>query len=54
MFAIPGQGPLPALQVLYPGAAGLWPWQEGSPVADEPVLGPVPTAETGNTAAGEQ
>ncbi|MEO8519339.1 MAG: DUF4262 domain-containing protein [Dermatophilaceae bacterium] len=44
MFAIPGQGPLPALQVLYPDAAGLWPWQEGSMVADAPVLGPVPTA----------
>jgi hypothetical protein len=41
VFAIPGQGPLPALQVLYPHAAGLWPWQEGSTVADEPVLGPV-------------
>jgi hypothetical protein len=54
MFAIPGQGPLPALQVLYPDAAGLWPWQEGSTVADEPVLGPVPTAETGNTDTGEQ
>ena len=50
MFAIPGQGPVPALQVLYPDAAGLWPWQEGSTVTDEPVLGPVPTAETGNTA----
>jgi hypothetical protein len=50
MFAIPGQGPVPALQVLYPDAAGLWPWQEGSTVADEPVLGPAPTTETGNTA----
>jgi hypothetical protein len=54
MFAIPGQGPLPALQVLYPDAAGLWPWQEGSTFADEPVLGPVPAAETGSTATGEQ
>ena len=42
MFAIPGQGPVPALQVLYPDAGGLWPWQEGSTVADEPVLGAVP------------
>lgn len=48
MFAIPGQGPLPALQVLYPDPAGLWPWQEGSGAADEPVLGPVPVVETGN------
>ena len=49
MFAIPGQGPVPALQVLYPDAGGLWPWQEGSTVADEPVLGPVP-AEGPSTA----
>ena len=54
MFAIPGQGPLPALQVLHPEAAGLWPWQEGSSVADEPLLGPVPAAEIGRTATGEQ
>lgn len=48
MFAIPGQGPLPALQVLHPDPAGLWPWQEGSRAADEPVLGPIPAVETGN------
>ncbi|MEP7192305.1 MAG: DUF4262 domain-containing protein [Actinomycetota bacterium] len=54
MFAIPGQGPLPALQVLYPDAAGLWPWQKGSTFADQPVLGPVPAVETGNTATSEQ
>ena len=54
MFAIPGQGPLPALQVLYPDAAGLWPWQLGSTVADEPLLGPVPAAESGRTATGGQ
>ena len=53
MFAIPGQGPLPALQVLYPDAGGLWPWQDGSMVADEPVLGPVPAVETGSTVTGE-
>jgi len=49
-----GLSPLPALQVLYPDAAGLWPWQEGSSVADEPLLGPVPAAEIGRTATGEQ
>lgn len=54
MYAIPGQGPLPALQVLYPDAGGLWPWQEGSTVADEPVLGPVPAVEINSATTGEQ
>ena len=40
MFAVPGQGPLPALQIIYPDKMGRWPWEDGSTVASEPILGP--------------
>lgn len=42
MFAIPGQGPLDALQIVYPDADGVWPWESGSKVASEPLLGIAP------------
>ena len=42
IFARPGQDPLPALQAVYPDRQGRWPWEDGSTVADDPVLGPIP------------
>jgi hypothetical protein len=44
MYAVPGQGPVDALQIVFPDAAGLWPWEEGSKVANQPVKGNIELA----------
>lgn len=36
------EGPLPALQVIYPDINGVWPWQPGSRIASVPLFGVVP------------
>lgn len=38
----PPEFALPALQVVYPDAAHLWPWEVGSRVAGTPLLGVIP------------
>lgn len=44
MYAIPGQGPVPALQVLFPDANGRWPWDSKSDYFGKvPILGTLPT-----------
>ena len=35
-------GPVAGLQIVFPDAGSRWPWQDGSTLADQPVLGPVP------------
>jgi hypothetical protein len=34
--------PIDALQVVFPDKHGLWPWQDGSRVANVPLHGPIP------------
>lgn len=42
-----GENPLDALQVAFPDAEGVWPWEPGSRVANVPLLGPAPADESG-------
>jgi Domain of unknown function (DUF4262) len=42
MFAVPGQGPIHALQIVYPDKNGLWPWTSGSQLSSLPLLGDQP------------
>lgn len=45
LFRDQGDPPVAALQVVFPDKFGLWPWEDGSLVANLPAQGQVPAAD---------